>query len=693
MAKFNLVKGFKDPDTRPRFIIWTGVVVLLLAVVVVVALGVTSTKWFCAKGCHKVQDDSIIAYQKSTHSEISCMACHMPVNANPIVFVLHKMKALGELYLTVTDKFELPLNPHSHLSLSEEMESDKCTQCHNLKNREVTPSKGIIISHEKHEEAKPVAAAEVEYWNEIQCTWCHNRIAHNEEGWDLTLKNPDGEESHKHENYMTMDACFRCHTLTDTSISMYKAPGACGKCHPKDFKLKPESHEATSFYPEGHADMAKEMKSEAASALAEFEKRESEAESDKEKAPLPPVEAVFYCTTCHVEATFCTRCHGMDMPHSTEFKEKKHPEVAKTKMDKCDLCHNVKKTGYTFCNNCHHGAKSNWTFDAKTPWVNQHAKAVTKNGVKGCIGACHKDTTFCLNCHKKLTAPPSSHKAGDFLRKYGADLGVHAANFKAQPEGCEICHGAKMPNGNAFCKACHKYEVPHPDTFKKNHLASGLKDKAKCQYCHNYKEVCSNCHHKGASATVSWLSTHGGIVNKQGGAACFEACHDKGNDCVKCHTARKVLPASHKAGNWTRDKNSKTTAVHASTYQKAAEACAYCHGKNEPNTNTFCKACHKLEMPHPSGFGPADPANPVKGQGGTHSKLLTEKKVAEATCLNCHAASACNECHHKYTAAKPWVNAHPDTVKKSGSAECFKCHEETFCSYCHVREAQKYIKR
>ena len=45
---------------------------------------------------------------------------------------------------------------------------------------------------------------------------------------------------------------------------------------------------------------------------------------------LVSVSEVGYCSTCHVIDTFCKNCHGMDMPHSTEFKEKSHPELVKT---------------------------------------------------------------------------------------------------------------------------------------------------------------------------------------------------------------------------------------------------------------------------------------------------------------------------------------------------------------------------
>ena len=117
MAKISLA-GFRDPVRRPRYLLWSFVAVLVLAAVMILALGITSTRWFCAEGCHKVQDDTILAYERSPHSEISCMACHMPAGANPVVFILHKAEALGELYLTVTNNFELPLNAESEVALT-----------------------------------------------------------------------------------------------------------------------------------------------------------------------------------------------------------------------------------------------------------------------------------------------------------------------------------------------------------------------------------------------------------------------------------------------------------------------------------------------------------------------------------------------------------------------------------------------
>ena len=95
-----------------------------------------------------------------------------------------------------------------------------------LANREVTPSEGILIDHDAHSEVG------------IACSWCHNRVAHPED-FELTLTHPEtGEPNEKHDDFMEMTACFRCHGLEDDA----NAPGACGKCHPADFELKPPSH-------------------------------------------------------------------------------------------------------------------------------------------------------------------------------------------------------------------------------------------------------------------------------------------------------------------------------------------------------------------------------------------------------------------------------------------------------------------
>lgn len=701
MARISL-SGFKDPVRRPRFIIWTGVIVLVLAAVVVLALGITSSRWFCAEGCHKVQDDTIISYSHSSHAAISCMACHMPVGADPVTFMLHKAEALGELYMTIANKYELPLNAEDELALDKaKMGTVQCTQCHNLATRKITTSPGIIINHDVHIKKG------------YTCTYCHNRVAHNED-FTLTLAG-----NRKHQDFMKMDACFRCHGLQTDA----KAPGQCTTCHPKDFNLKPAFHLQAGFYPSGHAEMAK----------ADFEKvTEAQAEAKKAGAAdpaLPSVNAVSNCGTCHVKSEFCDKCHGMSMPHSEAFKNPTdvkdpngHPMVSQAKATaaKCEFCHHQSKTW--FCDNCHHGnnagaktgTKGNiagWTFDYKTPWQQQHAQAVDKNGVEGCLGKCHQ-ASFCKDCHTRLKPVPTSHKSATWL--HGAKLIVsdsgnegtakpsagHVAAFQQAggTSACAVCHGDGGTKA-AFCAGCHKMTMPHDKTFKDTHFNTGKKNPAVCQNCHQFQQICSNCHHKGASDAKPWLGQHGASVTAAGNAdSCFAKCHKK-DFCVACHTRGKVVPASHKAANWLHRLTSSGSAQHTVDFDKTqGVTCTYCHGDGGTKA-AFCMGCHKLPMPHPDGFGPAKGVAPTKDNGGDHAAGFRANPPKWPVpggnpfsigppCNNCHDLYFCDSCHHKTGFnGTVWLQRHPAVVKSNGAAGCLApdgCHEEQYCSHCHV---------
>jgi hypothetical protein len=729
MAKISLA-GFKDPVRRPRYIIWSVVSLFVIAAVLIVALGVTSTRWFCAEGCHKVQDDSIVAYQRSSHSEVSCMACHMPVNASPITFMLHKAEALGELYLTVTDNFELPLNAESHVSLT--MGSSQCTQCHNLKTRPVTPSKGIRIDHDVHAELNAA------------CTVCHNRIAHRED-FELTGKDPKTRTTSKHVDFMTMTACFRCHGLEKGAA----APGACESCHEPEFELKPASHAEEGFFPGGHAEMAKEMKAEAEKAADHGEEGEAaDAESEetsflgpekayassagsgkepvaKEDVPqviaaqrkygahddenigeeLPRVESVFYCSTCHT-GQFCTNCHGMDMPHPEAFKEPKdpedataHPAVSREMPDRCVQCHGKNEETH-FCDTCHHGTAVNFAYDATKVWATQHPDAVAASGIASCTDKCHT-ASFCEDCHTRNKIVPSSHRDKSWTKpaqrtatvfgKTPAEASAkHSLDATKSIESCAICHGEGGVNAK-FCKSCHKLDLPHADEFKKQHVSS-KKNTQVCSNCHQWRELCSNCHHVGSSFTKSWISVHGASTNKNGAASCVEKCHKK-SDCVQCHQRRDVVPASHKGRLFSRDFSAKP-ATHVDLYKKDGEVCTYCHSgaaAELPNSK-FCTGCHKVKMPHPDGYGLKDEAATAqKDNGGAHAEELKDAKVQlPARCANCHRQMYCDTCHHKgLDTKKSWISQHDNLVKKNGANGCIGsgegCHEVPFCSYCHVR--------
>lgn len=384
MVKLSLA-GFKDPVRRPRYIVWAFVGVLAMAAFVIVALGATSTKWFCAEVCHKVQDDTIRAYDASVHSEISCMACHEPVNASPVAFLAAKVKSGLEVIPTVANTFELPLNAGSHLALSGgyHMGSQQCTQCHS-KNRVTTPADGIVMNHDKH------AAAGV--W----CTTCHNRVAHNDTKAKPTLVDPSGKKNVAHADFMKMDYCFRCHDLKGkvkmTGEGAKAAPGSCTTCHTPGFELVPETHDVQGWAASGHGESAKHVEEEVKE--AEVEAKVLEEEGIRSYLAKP----VNACQTCHVEEEFCNKCHGLEMPHPKGFTTG-HEAAAKKDAQVCVKCHTSERTGaiaattqQQFCSDCHHKGS-----DPNKLWQKDHPRMVQAQGAQKCF-SCHAPTA-CAKCH------------------------------------------------------------------------------------------------------------------------------------------------------------------------------------------------------------------------------------------------------------------------------------------------------
>lgn len=303
----NPFRAFTDPGRRPRAVIWTGVVVIGLIGLFLVSMIATSTVWFCSEVCHNVYRDLRRGYHASTHNNVSCMACHYPANVDPVRFTIDRVDKLLDIYPTITGTFELPLNQHSRLGLM--MPSSQCTQCH-ADTRRVSPTPGLKIDHAAHDKAG------------IGCTACHNRVAH-PEPFKLTL--PDNE---KHQVFLTMRSCHRCHTLGDSQPSRFVAPGRCIVCHTRDFDLVPRNHKVASWIRSAeaatdslHAIVGRRDGEEATEARREWAEEREEFLNERPRILLrlidvdterpldvPPPSAVSECGTCHRES-FCTECH------------------------------------------------------------------------------------------------------------------------------------------------------------------------------------------------------------------------------------------------------------------------------------------------------------------------------------------------------------------------------------------------
>lgn len=377
---------------RSRTILWVGVIAIIGVTLWAGALIGTSTRWFCEEPCHIVHADNTKSYNAASHAKISCIACHEPVNASPFVYTYMKIYVLPDLWATITKTFDLPMNPNNEVALA--MPAGQCTQCHDLSTRPVTTTTGLKIDHQTHSDRG------------IQCTLCHNRVAHDDEAVEYTLPGDT-----KHADWMKMDGCFRCHGQAPDA----KAPGTCSACHTPKFNLVPASHEAPNWYTQygdsaGHGKAAKLESATIAAARRHVEKAETEEDQDAEPT-LPPMQTINSCYTCHKQS-FCDDCHGgIVLPHTEQFK-RNHGKVGYAEPEKCGKCHagsaQEAKSG-SFCDTCHHPASV-----AGTPWLNRHPVAVKAGGAQACF-ECHAETQ-CSYCHVNGVAAGRAQLVEAFAR-------------------------------------------------------------------------------------------------------------------------------------------------------------------------------------------------------------------------------------------------------------------------------------
>lgn len=389
--RFHPIKAFKDPVTRPRAILWLGVALIAFVVLWAVGIDGTSTYWFCTVPCHVVHADNTAAYDQSTHTNVACVACHEPVNASPLVMTMKKIEVLPDLPATIFGWYELPPNHDNHVA--EEMPAEQCTQCHDLEHRTITPKGTVVINHDIHSQ------------NKIQCTICHNRVAHPEDGLTFTL-----EGNRPHDDWMTMDACYRCHSLQPDAA----APGTCPSCHLEGFDPVPATHKKDGWYKKfgessGHAKAAVEESESIAASIKQLEDHPAdepshgEVEGKEPTGELTPSSQVNTCYTCHLD-TFCSDCHGVEMPHPADFKSN-HAKAGYENPAVCAQCHarsaaEAKGTG--FCNACHHPQSK-----PGQAWVSNHRNAVYEDGPEPCF-QCH-DELDCSGCHVRgITAGRAS---------------------------------------------------------------------------------------------------------------------------------------------------------------------------------------------------------------------------------------------------------------------------------------------
>jgi len=201
----NVRKALKNP--LKRWGILLGIASVLIAVVVG-GLTATCSPFFCTKMCHAMSDVAS-TWEKSSHSSIPCLSCHVEPGILPLI--KDKIKAMPGVWKNALNSYHKPINPESEVS--EEITDEICEQCHSL-NRKATPNEGLIFDHDAH------------FKLEVTCAECHNRVAHLDK---------------EHENHLTGEWCLeKCH---NSRALAHK----CTLCHTQQYLDKNKGEKPHQF--------------------------------------------------------------------------------------------------------------------------------------------------------------------------------------------------------------------------------------------------------------------------------------------------------------------------------------------------------------------------------------------------------------------------------------------------------------
>lgn len=269
------------------------------------------------------------SWAESAHAEVTCVSCHQA----PTEWYELPQRLLDRAELLGRDTRRHFAERAKETSPSGDPQTSDVSNENCLQchdpNRRATSGFRILIDHPEHAER-----------NET-CLSCHINTAHPEEmrGRALSL----------------MDQCFECHGTPEQP----EASDECDVCHPSDYEPRPASHR-TGRWSRIHGRVATADRAQ--------------------------------CAMCH-EESFCTDCHGLEMPHPTGWAKGEpasHATYAEQDPEVCSRCHLEKPD---LCSMCHH---KGWE-PRKGPWVTQHPLMVGERGADFCL-ECHT-RAYCSYCH------------------------------------------------------------------------------------------------------------------------------------------------------------------------------------------------------------------------------------------------------------------------------------------------------
>jgi nitrate/TMAO reductase-like tetraheme cytochrome c subunit len=223
-------KVFAFVCSRNAFI--ATMILILLIIGSAAGIAFTCRPQFCGF-CHEM-DPQISSWKVSTHRNVNCIACHVEPGLIPLL--IDKVKAVKSPYYKIFGGYEKPINHSSRLA--GHMHEESCLQCHS-RIKEVTPSHGRKIDHEAHEKIN------------LHCTECHNRLAHQIEGYEDHMEmNFCLDECH--DGVVIKNDCEVCHT--DSFLEDNKEPpqSTSEEEHEEEHEEEPEEEPEEEIGEDSH---------------------------------------------------------------------------------------------------------------------------------------------------------------------------------------------------------------------------------------------------------------------------------------------------------------------------------------------------------------------------------------------------------------------------------------------------------
>ncbi|MHC0037857.1 NapC/NirT family cytochrome c [Pseudoneobacillus sp. C159] len=346
-------------------------------------LETTSSSKFCAS-CHEMKPE-YYTWKASSHSEVACVNCH--TGSTKEDYAKSKANGLVQVYKKASQTYTAPIQ------MPDEIPDSACEKCHNMNNREVTPTGDIIIPHDKHQKEN------------VACIKCHSGVAHGKVAerkvtfktdydlWDEKV----GHSIMSERSFVRpkMEKCMNCHESREITLE-------CNACHTTG--MYPASHKKASFKNSLHPSEAKENlancnechKYMSEEEITGFEKQSVYTQFlRKERTTNKKITVQDYAK----ENTFCKNCHTTRPESHIKGFITTHGLHAKQNQQKCLVCHDYQKTGKNnisnvTCGSCHpssHGNDFRLTHPIEVP-VNQKLE-------QSCY-QCHNRKT-CSTCHKE----------------------------------------------------------------------------------------------------------------------------------------------------------------------------------------------------------------------------------------------------------------------------------------------------